>query len=188
MFRNSLRAALLVSIAVLMSPAYMPALLHVVAFVTERPVGVDNRAVGYRVEEGAGAPAAAARSGSGRRVTLDADSRGHFLTDASINGKSIGVMVDTGATSVALRHEDVSRLGLRPVMPSDYTVPISTANGTVHAARITLSEVRVGNVRVKNVEALVMPEKMLGTNLLGMSFMRRLSNVEMGAGRMTFVE
>lgn len=187
MFRNTLRAAIVVCLAVLMSPAYMPWLLHVVAFVTERPVGVDDRAVGYRVEEGAGA-AAAAYSGSGRRVTLEADSRGHFLTEATFNGKSVPVMVDTGATSVALRHEDLFRLGLRPVMPSDYTVPISTANGTIHAARITINEVRIGSVRVKNVPALVMPEKALGTSLLGMSFISRLSNVEMAAGKLTFVE
>lgn len=186
--RNYLRGALLIAIAILMSPAYLPGLLHVVAYVTERPVGVDNRAVGYRVEEGPRAPATIASSGSGRRVTLEADPRGHFNTEAQINGKSIGVMVDTGATSVALRHEDLFKLGLRPVMPSDYTVPISTAAGTVHAARVTLGEVRIGNVRVKNVEALVLPEKMLGTNLLGMSFIRRLSKFDMSGGRLTLVE
>lgn len=186
--RNYLRGALLIAIAILMSPAYLPGLLHVVAYVTERPVGVDNRAVGYRVEEGPRAPATVASSVSGRRVTLESDPRGHFNTEAQINGKTIGVMVDTGATSVALRHEDLSRLGLRPVMPSDYTVPISTAAGTVHAARVTLGEVRIGNVRVKNVEALVLPEKMLGTNLLGMSFIRRLSKFDMSGGRLTLVE
>ena len=186
--RNYLRGALLLAIAILMSPAYLPGLLHVVAYVTERPVGVDNRAVGYRVEEGPRAPATVASSVSGRRVTLESDPRGHFNTEAQINGKSIGVMVDTGATSVALRHEDLPRLGLRPVMPSDYTVPISTAAGTVHAARVTLGEVRIGNVRVKNVEALVLPDKMLGTNLLGMSFIRRLSKFDMSGGRLTLVE
>ncbi|TBW39232.1 TIGR02281 family clan AA aspartic protease [Siculibacillus lacustris] len=187
MFRNTLRAALLLCLLVLMSPAYMPALLHVVAFVTERPVTVDTRAVGYRVEEGAGAPSRAAES-SGRSVTLRADPRGHFQTEATINGRAIDVMVDTGATSVALRQEDLMRLGLRPVLPSAYTVPIATANGTAHAARVTLNEVRIGDVRVKNVEALVMPEKSLGTSLLGMSFIRRLSNVEMVGSRLTFHE
>lgn len=187
MLRNVLRLALVISLAVLMSPAYVPALLHVVAFVTERPVAVDSRASGYSVEEGAGS-VAAIRSGGGRRVTLTADARGHFETDAQINGKAVPVLIDTGATSVALRHEDVGRLGLRPPMPSDYTVPIATANGTAHAARVVLDEVRIGGVRVKRVEALVMPEKMLATNLLGMSFIRRLSNVEIADGKLTFVE
>lgn len=187
MFRNALRFALFVSLAVLMSPVYVPGLLHVVAFVTERPVTVDTRAVGYRVEEGSGAPARAIAAG-GRRVTLAADSRGHFQTEAAINGRSVTVMVDTGATSVALRQEDVAPLGLRPLLPADFTVPISTANGNARAARITLSEVRIGDVRVRNVEALVVPERTLATNLLGMSFIRRLSNVEMTAGRLTFVQ
>lgn len=187
MLRNVLRLALLISFAVLMSPVYVPALLHVVAFVTERPVSLDTRATGYSVQENEAA-AAGARSGSGRRVTLEADARGHFETEATINGKRIAVLIDTGATSVALRHEDVGRLGLRPPMPSDYTVPISTANGVAKAARVTLDEVRIGAVRVRRVEALVMPERMLATNLLGMSFIRRLSNVEMADGKLTFVE
>ena len=187
MVRNLLRLALVISLAVLMSPAYMPALLHVVAFVTERPVAVDGRAVGYSVEEGR-APMAAMRAGNGRRVTLESDARGHFQTEAAINGKSVAVLIDTGATSVALRGEDVGRLGLRPPLPSDFTVAISTANGTARAARVILDEVRIGNVRVRKVEALVMPERMLETNLLGMSFIRRLSNVEMADGKLTFVE
>ena len=187
MYRNTLRLTLLGALLALMSPAYLPWLVHVVAYVTERPVAMDTRAVGYRVEEGSGAASSAA-SAPGRRVTLRADARGHFQAAASINGRSIPVMVDTGATSVALRHEDAAALGVRPPMPSDYTVPIATANGTARAARIVLSEVRIGDVRVKNVEALVMPEHALGTNLLGMSFIRRLRNVELAAGRLTFVE
>jgi aspartyl protease family protein len=187
MFRNTLRGALLISLLVLMSPAYMPALLHVVAFVTERPVTVDTRAGGYRVEEGEPTIGRPATAGD-RTVTLTADPRGHFQTEASINGHAVEMMVDTGATSVALRQEDIGRLGLRPVLPSAYTVPISTANGTAKAARILLAEIRIGRVRVKNVEALVMPERSLGTNLLGMSFIRRLSNVEMVGNRLTFSE
>jgi aspartyl protease family protein len=171
----------------LMSPAYVPLLMHVVAFVTERPVAMDTRAVGYRVEEGTGATERVMES-RGRMVTLRADPRGHFQAEAAINGRTIPVMVDTGATSVALRHEDLGRLGLRPLLPSDYTVPIATANGAARAARVTLGEIRVGDVRVRNVEALVMPEKALGTSLLGMSFIKRLRNVEMTGGRLTFVE
>jgi len=187
MYRNVLRLTLIGALAALMSPAWVPSLLHVVAFVTERPVAVDQRAVGYRVEEGS-ATATRMLGGHGRRVTLRADARGHFQTEAAINGRTVPVMVDTGATSVALRHEDAGALGVRPVMPSDYTVPIATANGTARAARVTLGEVRIGDVRVKNVEALVMPEHALGTNLLGMSFIRRLKNVELAGGRLTFVE
>ena len=187
MLRNLLRMVLVISFAVMMSPVYMPALLHLVAFVTERPVAVDSRATGYSVQE-AEEPAAAIRSGGGRRVTLSADARGHFETEASINGRLLPVLIDTGATSVALRREDVGRLGLRPPMPSEYTVPISTANGTAKAARVVLDEIRIGDVRVRRVEALVMPERMLATNLLGMSFIRRLSTVEMADGKLTFVE
>ena len=187
MLRRVLRWALFVSLAVLMSPVYVPKLLHVVAFVTDRPVAVDEKATGYRVEEGFGA-VSSPRSSGGRRVTLEADGRGHFQTEATINGRSVPVLIDTGATSVALRFEDMSRLGIRAPLPSEYTVPIATANGNARAARVVLPEVRVGDVRVRKVDALVMPERMLSTSLLGMSFIRRLSNVEMADGRLTFVE
>lgn len=187
MFRNALRLTLLAAMLALMSPAYVPMLLHFISRVTERPVAMDTRAVGYRVEEGTGATARVLET-RGRMVTLRADPRGHFQAEAAINGRPIAVMVDTGATSVALRHEDAFQLGLRALLPSDYTVPIATANGTARAARVTLGEVRIGDVRVKNVEALVMPDKALGTTLLGMSFIKRLSNVELAGGRLTFVE
>ena len=49
-------------------------------------------------------------------------------------------------------------------------------------------DVEIGDVRVRKVEALIMPEKTLGTSLLGMSFMKRLSNVAMAGGRLTFSE
>ena len=187
MLRNTLRLALVVAFVVLMAPAWLPKLLHVVAFVTERPVAVDKRAVGYRVEEGTG-PVQAIRNGVGRNVTLEADARGHFQTEAAINGHSVAVMVDTGATSVAIRAEDAGRIGIRQPLPSEYSVPIATANGTAKAARVTLDEIRIGDVRVRKVEALIMPEKTLGTSLLGMSFMKRLSNVAMAGGRLTFSE
>ena len=121
-------------------------------------------------------------------MTLESDSRGHFQAEAAINGRTAVVLIDTGATSVALRAEDAGRFGLKAILPADYTVPIATANGTTRAARVTLDEVRIGSVRVRKVEALVMPERTLATNLLGMSFIRRLSNVEMAAGRLTFVQ
>lgn len=183
MVRNLLRFVLVAAFGVMLSPVWLPYLVQAATWVADRP----DRGRVPHVAASATASSGNSLEQRGRSTVLTADPRGHFLTDATVNGRSVGVMVDTGATSVALRAEDAASLGLRP-MPADFTVPIATANGTTKAARVTLAEVRIGDVRVKGVEALVVPERTLGTNLLGMSFMRRLSKVEMAGGRLVLRE
>ena len=182
MVRNLLRLVLVAAFGVMLSPVWLPYLVQAAAWVADRPDRGRTAAVAQR-----DTAASNTLEQRGRTTVLTADPRGHFLVEAAVNGRPIGVMVDTGATSVALRAEDAAQLGLRP-MPADFTVPIATANGTTRAARVTLAEIRIGDVRVKGVEALVVPEKALGTNLLGMSFMRRLSKVEMAGGRLVLRE
>ncbi len=84
---------------------------------------------------------------------------------------------------VALRASDAARVGLRPA-PADFTVPVETANGRVLGAPAVLDEVEVGSVRVARVDALVLPDKALGGNLLGMSFLKRLGRFEIAGGRL----
>jgi aspartyl protease family protein len=124
---------------------------------------------------------------SGRHATLRADARGHFLGEAIVNGRQIDVMVDTGATSVALTDETAWRLGIRPPA-SAYSIPVSTANGTMLAAHVRLEEIRLGGVTVRDVEALVGKGDKLGVNLLGMSFLSRLSKFEMTSGQLVLTE
>ncbi len=116
-------------------------------------------------------------------VTISADRSGQYHASVDLEGQRIPMLVDTGATVVALRHEDALRLGLSP-MPSDYTVKISTANGEISAARVRLREVRVENIRVSDVQAVVMPEGALGKSLLGMSFLKRLARFEVESGNL----
>lgn len=187
MIQKLLRAVLLACFAVLLAPIAMPYLVDFSAWVADRPDGSIPTAVGYGAAEGDGRGGGTATRLSGRAVVLRADQRGHFEVDARVNGTPIAVMVDTGATSVALRYEDAARLGLRP-LPSEFDVPIATANGTTKAARVMLGEVRIGDVRVRQVEALVVPAKALTTNLLGMSFIRRLGKVELKGDRLVLAE
>ena len=112
---------------------------------------------------------------------LKADSSGHYFAAADINGTTIPVMVDTGASGVALSYEDADKVGLRPHM-LDYDTPINTANGIVKAARVTLRRVEVDNVRVRDVEGVVLPEGALRGSLLGMSFLGRLSSFRIENG------
>jgi aspartyl protease family protein len=128
-------------------------------------------------------PAISDAGADGRRMVLDADRSGHFMVEATINGRAITAMVDTGASTVALSAETARKLGISPAR-SDFNAPLSTANGVVAAAPVTLDEVRVGNLRLRNVSAVVVPEGLLPVDLLGMSFLGRLSKFELSGPRL----
>lgn len=128
------------------------------------------------------APAPARASGFGS-VVLKADAGGHFHAQIEIDGQRIPMLVDTGATIVALRAEDAQRLGVNP-MPSDFTIKISTANGEIRAARANLREVRLENLTVTDVAAVVMPPGVLAQSLLGMSFMKKLGSFQVANGEL----
>jgi aspartyl protease family protein len=106
-------------------------------------------------------------------VRLTRDYSGHFNANASINGRTISVLVDTGATLVAMSHEDAMTAGIS-VSPSDFRYVSQTANGQARFARVTLDHVRIGNVVVYNVPAAVSQPGKLTTTLLGMSFLGHL--------------
>lgn len=119
-----------------------------------------------------GAPAAlggAARTG-GREIVVTAGMGGHFVATGAINGRSVQFMVDTGATSVAISQAEAERIGLD--WRSGQRGFSSTANGPVPVQLLTLSSVRVGDVEVANVNAVVLPAQMPYV-LLGNSFLSR---------------
>lgn len=115
------------------------------------------------------APAAS----NSRTVTLSRSSDGHFRTEARVDGRRLELVVDTGASQIALRASDAARLGIHPT-PRDYNVRVSTANGITRAALIQLQRVEVEDIVVRDVAALVQPDEALGVNLLGMSFLSRV--------------
>lgn len=115
---------------------------------------------------------------------LKANGQGHFVTRAEINGRDVLVMIDTGATAVALSFEDARDAGLRPGS-LDFNVPVGTANGITRAARIMLDRVEVDGVRVRDVEGLVLPEGAMQGSLLGMSYLIRLKSFKVEDGVLT---
>ena len=108
-------------------------------------------------------------AGAGR-IVMRADSGGHFVTAGSINGRPTRFMVDTGATSVTLGAAEAQALGLR--FQEGQRVLANTANGTVQGYAITLERVRIGDVEVYGVPALVLPAS-TPTVLLGNSYLNR---------------
>ena len=107
---------------------------------------------------------------SSGRISLPADSGGHFMASGSINGRPIQFMVDTGASSVALGVSDAERIGL--AYRAGQPVRVGTANGVVQGWRIKLASVRIGDVEVYEVDAVVTPQA-LPFVLLGNSYLNR---------------
>ena len=107
-------------------------------------------------------------SSSGSRVVLPVGSGGHYSGLATINGHSIPFVIDTGATTVAMGADVAAALGLDP--KASTLAAAMTANGAVAVRRLTLTSVRVGDVTVYNVDAMVMPQSM-PVVLLGNSYL-----------------
>jgi len=109
----------------------------------------------------------------GRTAVIQRSSNGHFQTEVTIDGCRVDVMVDTGASLIALRQRDAMRMGINPPT-RDYTANVTTANGVVKAARVELGRVDIGGVTVRDVAAVILPDEALSQNLLGMSFLSKL--------------
>ena len=109
----------------------------------------------------------------GGEVRLKSDARGHFVFEAYVNDRPATFMADTGATLVVLTYEDAARLGLSP-QRLDFSARVETANGVTHVAPVVLDRVRVDDITLRDVDAIVAERGALGTNLLGMSFLGRL--------------
>jgi aspartyl protease family protein len=107
-----------------------------------------------------------------QNVTLSADPRGHFVAAGSINGGSVRFLVDTGATFVSLPAAEARRLGINYLQGQ--RGELQTANGVAVAYRVKLDSVRIGDIEVNNVEAVVNENGATGVTLLGMSFLNRM--------------
>ena len=123
-----------------------------------------------------GTPAPASQA---QEIVMSAGLGGHFNPAGAINGQAVRFMVDTGATLVALGRDDAQRLGLN--LASGRPGISQTANGPVQVLMLNLDRVRVGDVEVTNVAAVVMPQPMpfvlLGNSFLSRFQMRRDNDV-----------
>ena len=105
------------------------------------------------------------------QVTLAAGPGGHFVGEGAVNGTPIRFLVDTGASSIALPASLAQRAGIdfRKGEPG----LSNTANGLVPVYRVSLATVRLGEIELSSVDAVVF-EAGLDTALLGMSFLNRV--------------
>ncbi|MET2830329.1 TIGR02281 family clan AA aspartic protease [Mesorhizobium shangrilense] len=123
----------------------------------------------------------------GRKFVVEADARGHFTSQFKLNGRQVDGMIDTGATLVAINTSTARRIGLS-LNPSDFTRQVNTANGTIKAAVVTVDRLQIGNIQLDDVQAVVLDDKALQTNLIGMSFLTRLQKYQVENGALLLVQ
>ncbi len=113
------------------------------------------------------------------QVILKRGLDGHYRAEASINGEKVNVLVDTGATGVAISQSVADRLQLKSLA----AVRTNTANGDSVGYMVRLDSVTVGGVQARNVSAMIAPG-LGGDVLLGMSYLGRM-DVRLFKGEMT---
>jgi aspartyl protease family protein len=132
----------------------------------------------------AGAALEAAGEAGEKAVRIRRHSDGHFFARTEIDGETIRMIVDTGASTVVLRPSDAELLGF-DLSALRFDIPVNTANGSTFAARVKLRSVGIGPVVVPDVEALVARPGALHESLLGMSFLSRLRSYEFSGDFLT---
>lgn len=113
---------------------------------------------------------------AGGAVELRASDDGHFQANARINGANVRLLVDTGATMLALAPDDAERIGF-DLDTLLFDRPVNTANGRTYVAFVRVEAIEIGAINLADVGATVHRDG-LDTSLLGMNVLDRLSGFE----------
>jgi aspartyl protease family protein len=108
-------------------------------------------------------------------VVLYKAENGHYQADVVIDGTTVSMMVDTGATAIALTYEDAERIGLSPARLS-FDQTVMTANGPARTASVSLPRISIGGIERTNLRAGIAERGKLDQSLLGMNFLETLSS------------
>jgi aspartyl protease family protein len=131
-------------------------------------------------------PPALARAAVGpvtreHEIAIPADGLGQYSTDVMLNGQSVHMLIDTGASLVFVSAAVADRLGIAPPSNAQH-VQVRTANGAAMATLVTLNSVAIGPVYVPDVQALIADRSAGDVNLVGESLLARLGGVEQRSG------
>ena len=118
----------------------------------------------------------------GGEVVLPRDANGHFYAEVSTDTGKVMMLVDTGATVIALTGNDASMMGV-DWSPADVRPVARGANGDVYGVPVVLDRVEVGGIEARRVQAVVVPED-LDISLLGQSFLSKVNRVEVSGDEM----
>ena len=138
----------------------------------------------YAAQNGASTATPATRPGtseSGDAVVLERSSDGHFYADVMLNGASVRMLVDTGASGVALSRDDARSAGIATSIGMPNVVG-EGADGAVHGEVVTIDRISLGSASASGVQAVVLNSGAM--SLLGQEFLRQYSSVEIKDDRM----
>ena len=162
-------------------------------------VGVGASLLGRLPQQGSPAPrgaitvtpSAAASSSSGgggqsvneleRSIELTRDANGYFYADVQINGAPVHMVVDTGATVIALSRNDAQMAGLATSIGMNDVIG-QGADGAVKGEQVTLDRVTLGDKNVEAVPAIVLSNG--NQSLLGQSFLSKFASVKIEGDKM----
>jgi aspartyl protease family protein len=111
-----------------------------------------------------------------REVTLQRNTRGHYVTDGWINGQQVVFMLDTGATGVAVPEHLAQKLNLR----RGQRVTLHTANGRATGYLTNIENIGVGDIKLRDISAVINPNDQTDLILLGMSFLKQIEFTQRG--------
>lgn len=145
--------------------------------------------IGSRMTAGIipGSPVSSQNTNGHKQVMLIRANSGHFEAKASVNGKELIFLVDTGASSVVLSQADANAVGINTQALS-YSIRVSTANGATRAATASVETLDIGDLQRNNVKILVAQKGNLDTSLLGMNYLETLWSFEIRGDRLILTD
>ena len=117
-----------------------------------------------------------------RAVQLQRSGNGHFYADVEINGTHVHMLIDTGATGIALSREDARKAGIATSIGMNDVVG-QGADGNVHGEFVTIDRLSLGSETAEQMPALVLNSG--DQSLLGQSFLQKFASVEIRGDTMT---
>jgi clan AA aspartic protease (TIGR02281 family) len=114
-------------------------------------------------------------------LSLRARPDGYAYVTAAVNGADMVMAFDTGASAVALTQADAIKAGVAGNL--NYSLSFSTADGRGRGAPVMLREIRIGQLVIQDVQAVVMQD--MQVSLLGQTFLHRLHSYQMRDGVLT---
>jgi clan AA aspartic protease (TIGR02281 family) len=114
-------------------------------------------------------------------IELDRNADGHFYADVRINGTNVHMLVDTGATGIALSRDDARSSGIATSIGMNDVVG-EGADGEVHGEFVKLDRVELGPLTAEGLDAIVLNSG--GQSLLGQTFLSKFSSVEIQGDKM----
>ena len=115
-------------------------------------------------------------------VTLQRSANGHFYADVQVNGVPLHMLVDTGASGIALSQEDARAAGIATSIGMNDVVG-QGAGGAVRGDVVTLDRITLGSKTVEQMPALVLNGG--EQSLLGQAFLKQFASVEIHGDTMT---